>query len=139
MISGPDLFEEYDFYVATASEENRAGIKEVDIIWKEATFGQVVKEPDFRNHRLKTVKNENGETVYWLTATSSDNCVDIASRLEKTNEGFLLGVPETGKICACLGCADGCTLKIENDRCSCGTYTPSKNNCEKMEMVELED
>jgi hypothetical protein len=120
------------------NEENRAGIREMDIIWKEATFGRVTSEPVFRNHLLKEVELENGETTYWLTAVSSDNCIDIASKLEKTENGFIIGAMRTGKICACIGCAEGCQLTIDDGDCHCETYTASDNNCEKLEMVEVE-
>lgn len=137
VISGPELFTENDFYVTEVNEENRARVKELDIIWKEATFGEVLEEPTFKDHQLKTIV-ENGETTYWLTGVSTDNCIDIASKLEKTPDGFIMGATNTGKICACIGCAEGCQLTIEDGRCLCETYTPSDNNCEKLEMVEVE-
>jgi len=138
VISGPELFAENDFYISEINEENRAEVEEVDILWKEATFGRVTSEPVFRNHLLEEVKLENGETTYWLTAVSSDNCIDIASKLEKTENGFIIGAMQTGKICACIGCAEGCQLIMEDGVCLCETYTPSDNNCEKLEMVEVE-
>jgi hypothetical protein len=138
MISGPDLFNEHDFYITEVNEENRAELRDVEVIWKEATFGRLPDEPVFQNHHLMEVESEAGETTYWLTAVSSDNCIDIASKLEKTEAGFILGATNTGKICACIGCGEGCTLKIEDGKCACETYTPSDNECEKVEVVEIE-
>lgn len=72
VISGPELFAENDFYISEINEENRAGVEEVDILWKEATFGRVTSEPVFRNtfwkkSNLKTVKPPIGLPPYRLT------------------------------------------------------------------------
>jgi hypothetical protein len=133
--SGPEIFNQQKFYLASESNTDAISVEKMERFWSDIISEEGEQEIEFVNHRI-LVREQKGEKTYWLTADGKEECLNISTRVVKGEDGFLIKNGSIGKTCACMGCND-CEVVVENGDCRCENLTPLRDNCSKIERVQM--
>ena len=79
---------------------------------------------------LKSKDKKTKKNFYFLKVESKDQTIGTGAFFTKTKFGMLLGE----KKCTCVGCVDGCSLRIIGNDCSCTSCgIEGSQDCKKTE------